>query len=182
MALLGPPAGENGQNHTFGSLFSDPLRPASPQSPTIKEKDTFFTTLPGSGQNMVSHRKWVFFWAQKSVTKKIFLCPPGVKAYEELSSGELCSSGRGIKSEQECRKAAETLQMPFAKSWNGNNDFPGCLIANDGRNKVYFNLSPYPSNIANNPKYGAICTTTLTAGEFGFIFRCHSISYQLPYS
>ena len=81
----------------------------------------------------------------------------------ELPSGELCSYERGIKSEQECREAAETLQMEFATAWNGNNAFPGCLIANDGRNKVYFNLSPTPSTTANNPAYGAICITT--AGE-----------------
>ena len=62
-----------------------------------------------------------------------------------------------ITSEKECRKAAEILEMQFAHSWNGPGDFPGCLIAHDGREKVYFNRSPSPSNTANNLKYGAIC-------------------------
>ena len=89
-----------------------------------------------------------------------FDCPPGVRTYGELASGELCSDGREIKSEKECRKAAKTLEMEFGQAWTGNNGFPGCLIANDGRNKVYFNLSPTPSTTANNPAYGAICITT----------------------
>ena len=98
--------------------------------------------------------------------KHFKLCPPGVQTYGELPSGQLCSYGRGIKSEQECRKAAETLKMEFDTAWTGNNDFPGCLIANDGRNKVYFNLSPTPNTTANNPAYGAICITTITPGKF----------------
>ena len=95
-----------------------------------------------------------------------FLCPLGGQAYEELPSGELCSDGREIKSEGECRKAAETLQMKFAHAWTGSGDFPGCLIANDGRNAVYFNLSPTPSTTANNPRYGAICIKSTRAGNF----------------
>ena len=78
----------------------------------------------------------------------------------------MCSDGREIKSEEECRRAAETLQMQFAHAWTGSGDFPGCLIANDGRNAVYFNLSPTPSTTANNPRYGAICIKATGAGNF----------------
>ena len=71
-----------------------------------------------------------------------------------------------------------TLQMDFAMAWTGNKDFPGCLIANDGRNKVYFNLSPTPSTTANKPAYGAICIKNTTVGEFLLKpFRYDSISF-----
>ena len=69
----------------------------------------------------------------------------------------MCPHGSAVSSEQECRKAATTIQKQFDHAWNGPNDFPGCLIANDGRDKVYWNLSPSPSETANNPQYGAIC-------------------------
>ena len=71
-----------------------------------------------------------------------------------------------VSSKKECRKAATTLQKQFAQAWNGPNDFPGCLIANDGRDKVYWNLSPSPSETANNPKYGAICIKNAHPGDF----------------
>jgi len=92
---------------------------------------------------------WSVKWAQ-------------VRGVGELHSGHLCPQTSVIESEEDCRNAAKWLQIPFAKAWNGPNSFPGCLVANDGRNKVYFNLSPHPSNQANNPKYGAICFTHLT--------------------
>ena len=82
---------------------------------------------------------------------------PEHPGYEELSSGEVCPSGKEITSEEECRKAAKMLEMQFAHSWNGPRDFPGCLIAHDGREKVFFNTSPSPNNTANNLQYGAIC-------------------------
>ena len=69
----------------------------------------------------------------------------------------MCPSGKEITSEEECRKAAKMLEMQFAHSWNGPRDFPGCLIAHDGREKVFFNTSPSPNNTANNLQYGAIC-------------------------
>ena len=125
-------------------------------------------------------RIWITIWCV--LTNIWFLCPPGVRTYGELPSGELCSDGREIKSEKECRKAAKTLEMEFGQAWTGNNGFPGCLIANDGRNKVYFNLSPTPSTVANNPEYGAICIKTTTAGEFLLKpFRYDSISLSLSW-
>ena len=56
--------------------------------------------------------------------------------------------------------------MEFRQAWTGNNDFPGCLIANDGRDKVYWNTSPSPSETANNPQYGAICIKNAQPGDF----------------
>jgi len=86
-----------------------------------------------------------------------------VRGVGELHSGELCPQESAIESEEDCRNAAKLLQIQFAQAWNGPNDFPGCLVANDGRNKVYFNLSPRPSSQANNPRYGAICFTHLVS-------------------
>jgi len=101
----------------------------------------------------------------KITSRKDFLDCQGVKTYEELPSGKLCSSGKEIKTEGECRKAAEALHEDFDHAWNGNGDFPDCLIANDGRNKVYFNLSPNPSTTANNLRYGAICIEEARKGN-----------------
>ena len=77
----------------------------------------------------------------------------------------LCPHGTAVSSEQECRKAATSIQKQFDQAWNGPNDFPGCLIANDGRDKVYWNTSPSPSETANNPQYGAICIKNAQPGD-----------------
>ena len=69
----------------------------------------------------------------------------------------LCPNGTAVSSEQECRKAATTIKKQFDHAWNGPNDFPGCFIANDARDKVFWNLSPSPSKTANKPEFGAIC-------------------------
>ena len=62
-----------------------------------------------------------------------------------------------IKTESECKKAGKFLGLQWGGSWNGKNDFPACLYAEDGRNRVYFNLSPDPKRRNVNPKYSAIC-------------------------
>jgi len=64
-----------------------------------------------------------------------------------------------IESETKCKAAASQLGLRWGKSWNGPGDFPGCLNAEDGRNTVYFNTSPYPERNWKkwNPKYAAIC-------------------------
>ena len=49
-----------------------------------------------------------------------------------------------IESDTQCKAAASQLGLRWGKSWNGPGDFPGCLNAEDGRNTVYFNTSPYP--------------------------------------
>ena len=82
----------------------------------------------------------------------------------------MCPNGTAVSSEEECRKAATTIQKQFDHAWNGPNDFPGCLIANDGRDKVYWNTSPSPSETANNPQYGAICIKNAKPGDFNLIY------------
>ena len=64
-----------------------------------------------------------------------------------------------IESETKCKAAASQLGLQWGQSWKGRGDFPGCLLAEDGRNKVHFNSSPYPERRWNklNPKYAAIC-------------------------
>ena len=63
-----------------------------------------------------------------------------------------------IESESECREAGELLGLSWAGSWDGSNDFPACLYADDARKKVYFNRSPYPGRTKAYPAYSAICT------------------------
>ena len=76
-----------------------------------------------------------------------------------MSDGELCPSGYEITSESDCIAAAYNLQLEWQGSWEGHDDFPNCLFANDGRSKVYFNLSPKPSKTVHGGmlKYAAIC-------------------------
>ena len=83
--------------------------------------------------------------------------------FKEVASGLLCSTAANtapITSEEQCRTASVRLKLVFANAWSGSGDFPGCLHANDGRDLVYWNKSPTPSRIANNPNYGAICSST----------------------
>jgi len=80
----------------------------------------------------------------------------GVK---KIRRGTLCSAtgSKEMTSENKCKAAGEKLGLVWAHSWNGPNDFPGCLHAEDGRNRVYFNTSPHPRRTNLNPKYAAIC-------------------------
>ena len=79
-------------------------------------------------------------------------------SYEITRLGFLCSNVRHeIKSEAECKNAAAILGLKWAHVWNGPKDFPGCLYAQDWRNKVFFNLSPNPGRVNVSPKYSAIC-------------------------
>ena len=64
-----------------------------------------------------------------------------------------------IKSEDNCKAAAAKLHLTWAHSWNGRNEIPGCIFANDARKKVFYNKSPNPSRSATNlnPNYESIC-------------------------
>ena len=75
--------------------------------------------------------------------------------------GNMCSDIENeLGSEQECQRAAANLGLSFAYSWDGTGDFPSCFYTDDGRNGVYFNLSPIPDRYSANPHYSAICLCT----------------------
>ena len=79
--------------------------------------------------------------------------------YEKIQQGTLCTNEGmdEIRSEGECKEAAHRLGLQWAQSWNGPNDFPGCLSVKVGRNKVYFNTSPSPARVNLNPRSSAVC-------------------------
>ena len=78
--------------------------------------------------------------------------------YERTPVGILCSDQTfEISSQSECSQAGELLGLGWAHTWEGHGDFPACLYAEDGRNEVFFNLSPNPGRTNVNPKYSAIC-------------------------
>ena len=82
-----------------------------------------------------------------------------VTSSQKIEAGTLCSA-RGldeITSEKECKAAGEKRGMQWGNLWNGPGGFPGCIYADDGRNKVYFNISPRPGRTNLNDKYSAIC-------------------------
>ena len=73
-----------------------------------------------------------------------------------------------IPSEQECKYAAELLELKWANAWDGTNtsyNFPACLhsaYANDavnGKEAVFFNLSPTPNRTQVDEMFSAICRT-----------------------
>ena len=82
-----------------------------------------------------------------------------IEVAKKIERGTLCSAtgSKEIRSENECKAAAEELGLIWDKSWDGPNDFPGCLHAEDGRNKVYFNNSPIPGRTNLKATYAAIC-------------------------
>ena len=89
------------------------------------------------------------------------MSPLCLEPFEKTRVGTLCRDEEyEITSEGQCKQAGELLGLQWANSWNGPNDFPACLYADDGRNMVYFNLSPNPGRTNLNPKYSAICMTT----------------------
>ena len=94
--------------------------------------------------------------------KTIIFATVGLPLYEKMSAGSLCSDAKyEITSESECKQAGELLGLQWKQSWDGPNDFPACLYAEDGRNLVYFNRSPNPRRTNVIPKYSAICMTTI---------------------
>ena len=78
---------------------------------------------------------------------------------QKIRPAKLCSDEglEEINSESDCQIAAETLGLKWGNSWNGTNDFPKCLHAEDDRKKVYFNTSPKPARSDLNSTYAAIC-------------------------
>ena len=84
-----------------------------------------------------------------------------VSAFKELDSGNLCTAATKTKpltSEEQCLNASVALGLVYGQAWSGPGQFPGCLHANDGRDQVFWNTSPSPSETANVPEYGAICS------------------------
>ena len=60
-------------------------------------------------------------------------------------------------SEEECKEAASILGLQWAYAYDGPDDFPRCLYADDCRNEVYFNFNANPARFNLNPTYAAIC-------------------------
>ena len=81
---------------------------------------------------------------------------------QKIQLGTLCSTKglHDIESEEECKAAGAKLGLIWHRAWNGPDEFPGCLYAEDGRNKVYFNVSPNPRRTNLNHEYAAICKGT----------------------
>ena len=74
--------------------------------------------------------------------------------------GTLCRDIKyEITSETECKEASELLGLQWDTSYDGPNEFPACFYADDGRNVVYFNLSPNQQRETVYAKYSAICRT-----------------------
>lgn len=85
-------------------------------------------------------------------------CNECEKSYMKTDAGQHCErKDQEITTATECKAAGIKLGFKWAHSWNGHNDFPACLRAEDGRNTIYFNTSPSPKRNGVNPKYAAIC-------------------------
>jgi len=80
--------------------------------------------------------------------------------FTKMNDGYVCPFFLEIRSEAQCKQAADALGLRYGRSWNGHNDFPGCHHANDGRNKVFFNKSNRPNVDGGAPNYAGICLTS----------------------
>ena len=98
--------------------------------------------------------------------KSLFALPIAIfpaTSYEKKKDGEQCPIHRRIKTESECKSAADELGWVWGHTWFGPLDVPGCIFANDGRSKVFFNVAADATG--SNPQYAEICTTTTDTGE-----------------
>ena len=84
--------------------------------------------------------------------------------------GKSCSSEglSQITTESDCQAAAIELGLTWGSSWNGGNEMPGCVYAEDSRKKVYFNTSPNAGwdNPYNKAHYKSICKGNLWLYDF----------------
>lgn len=71
-------------------------------------------------------------------------------------SGHYCQPGDDILTESECRTAAKSLGLVFARAWSGAGDHKLCVFADDNREKVYFNDAPSVSPYGQ-PNYKSVC-------------------------
>jgi len=77
--------------------------------------------------------------------------------FVKVLNGEHCPTiEQRITSESDCMSAASALGLQWAHSWNGINDVPGCIFADDGRSLVYWNSAQNNRDIVN-PQYAEIC-------------------------
>ena len=79
-----------------------------------------------------------------------------------IHEGGFCSSLQKLSGEKDCIDAAKSISYPWGYSWDGRKDFPGCYLATDGRDTVYYNKSPKQcKSISCLPRiskqYKAIC-------------------------
>ena len=79
--------------------------------------------------------------------------------YRKDKRGTLCSDQDldEITTDTQCNDAGELLGLKWKGTWDGPNDFPGCIHAEDGRNEVYFNTNSKPARTNLTEKYAAIC-------------------------
>ena len=77
-------------------------------------------------------------------------------SFRKTKDGEKCPTPDRIVSEYTCKKASDELGLSWGYSWSGPGSTPGCIFANDGRSKVFFNT--VLSAAGSNAKYAEICT------------------------
>ena len=88
----------------------------------------------------------------------IFTFSSGKEKYNRTKIGSPCDQEQQeIESEEECKRAAATLDLQWGEAWNVPNGFPGCFYAQDWRNKTFFNRDPTPGRTNTYQKFSAIC-------------------------
>ena len=82
-----------------------------------------------------------------------------MKVLPELGKSCISEGSYQITTETDCKAAATELGLTWGSSWNGQNEMPGCVYAEDWRKKVYFNTSPKAGydNPYNKAHYAEIC-------------------------
>ena len=76
--------------------------------------------------------------------------------------GEKCPIPQRIKSESDCKKAAEQLGLEWGRTLSNPNGVPGCSFANDARRYVQFNT--YEGALGSHTDFAEMCTTSTNTG------------------
>jgi hypothetical protein len=72
-----------------------------------------------------------------------------------------CPAGTDVMTEAECRDAAGATGKAYGGPWSALGDHQYCLMANDGRNAVFFNTAGTAAASAPpNPAFSSLCKAT----------------------
>jgi len=86
------------------------------------------------------------------------------REYVQTGLNEYCPEGGDLTTEDECMMAATKLGLMYARNWEGPGDHRYCLLAEDGRNAVFFNVAgAAAAEKPPNPSYRSLCAKATEA-------------------
>ena len=99
------------------------------------------------------------------------------QSYAETGSGQLCPSGSDVKTETECRAAAQKIGKKWGGTFKREGDHPFCLLAADGRDTVFFNAHKRGGGARTD--YKSVCRSGATTCK---CMECGSGTNEGPFT